>query len=312
MIILILLAFFINFIFYVQGSNDLHLLTSVPQNELKLQYEPSELSKSYLSYKKKKSSNKINKKRRKKKKRNIVINNSTNNIDTKHNFYNIGSLEDNKIYCKKENMIINESFEKEYGWKLIENWLKNDKKVIIKNINSNNNDNNSANTNTDSMVNSIVNCAVNDKFLYFCKYSDIMLDFSRSKPRGIIKLFFKNFFNTYGTIVNKFSPIFSDIPGFSHHVEVEVDKNIRSSGGNRSTSSHGRSVHSNIGNRNGSSISNGKNSDRSTNAKKESSGSSSNSSIIDIPMSSSTARCDYAEIRPTFLISHDDIFNLGW
>ena len=135
----------------------------------------------------------------------------------------------NEVRCKQKNGSFSSYCDKEWGWDLIDDWLKNQRPVIV--------------------GASSVNCAVNEKTYSFCRFGNVTIDFLRAKPLRNTRFFRDGFFSTYGENLNEGFRF--DIPGREHIVNMR---------------------------------------DR---------------------MDNSAVEYDILEHRPTFIISNDDIFNLG-
>ena len=123
---------------------------------------------------------------------------------------------------------------KNYGWDMISTWLNNHALVI-------------------SGVSEVI-CAVNEDNYSFCKFSNVTIDFSHSKPHGLVRRFTEGFFTTYGKkLIKRFA---FDIPFIQHKEDEDLENDWNNSfrGG---------------------------------------------------------LEYDFFETRPAFIISHDDIFNLG-
>ena len=122
-----------------------------------------------------------------------------------------------------------QSCEERWGWSYLNNWLKT-ARTLVRGL-------------------STVTCGSEIKTSTFCRYANVVVDFSKATVSGSSRAFARGFVHTYGEL-DQSAGSFPDVPGILHeHVgRTEADKDMR---------------------------------------------------------------CDVTEKRPVFVISNDDIFNLG-
>jgi hypothetical protein len=122
---------------------------------------------------------------------------------------------------------------------------------------------------------SVVDCAIHPRTFSFCRYNNITMDFGKARVTGLTRTFEHGFFTTYGTLLDANHR--EDVPGRKHVTISGAEAAAAAAVGvvmppNSSLPSLARRPHH---------------------------------------TDSESSPCDVHEARPTILISHDDIFNLG-